>query len=213
LILGQCIILHCIYVLLSFQGLDIDCKLSLSLRVLIWIVNRVWHVHCHTCDSVCVLSKLNWILILVASKDPPHSHLMLRMVVSGPFLYIGSILLSNIVWRHNLYLIFTAFKSSVFPLASSTLFTHLWIFLIHYNVSNKELIHARYNTLVIELSSPRVFLVVYNKPGCGQAQLMQTWIMLLGKKVSGFPNKTSNYMKWEQISDDKIHREEVCTFY
>jgi hypothetical protein len=198
---------------MSFQGLDIGCKLSLSLRFLIWIVNRVWHVHCHTCDSVCVLSKLNWILIPAASKDPPHSHLMLWMVVSGPFLYIGSILQSNVVWRHNLYLIFTAFNSSLFPLTSSTLFTHLWIFLIRYNISNKELIHARYNTLVVELSSLWVFLVVYNKPGCGQPQLTQTWIILLGKKVSGFPNKTSNYMNWEQISNDKIHRGEVCIFY
>jgi hypothetical protein len=176
-----------------------DCKQNLTCPL-----SHMWQ---------CGLNKLNWILIHVASKDPPHSHLMLQTIVSGPFLYTGYILQCNVVWRHNLYLIFAAFKSSVFPLASSTLVTHLWIFLIHYSISNKELIHARYNTLVIELSSLRVLLVVYNKPGCGQPQLTQTWSIPLGEKVLGFPNKTSNYTNWKQISDDKIHRGDVCIFY
>ena len=155
-----------------------DCKQSLTCPM-----SHIWQ---------CGLNKLHWILICITLKDPPHSYLILWTMVIGPFLYIRSSFQSNVVWRHNFYMIFTTFKSSVFPLARSTLFTYLWIFLIHYNISNKGLICATYNTLVIELASLWVLLFVYNKPGCGQPQLTQTWSILLGEKLSWFPNKMSD---------------------
>jgi hypothetical protein len=55
-----CIVLYCIALYLcivSFQSPSMDCKLSSSLRVFIWIANKVWYVQCHTRDNV---DWINW---------------------------------------------------------------------------------------------------------------------------------------------------------